>query len=129
MASPREYTIYVVVDDDAVRDSICALMESFGFGTCAFGSASALLRSDRLAGKSCLIVDEALPGVSGFELLDRLRSEGLQAPAIVITQRANAGAQAASDRVGALLLEKPYTGDKLIGCLVKAFARNRASPS
>jgi FixJ family two-component response regulator len=58
-----------------------------------------------------------------------LRSEGLHAPAIVMTQRANAGAQAASDRVGALLLEKPYTGDKLIGCLVKAFARNRASPS
>jgi|HubBroStandDraft_6_1064221.scaffolds.fasta_scaffold705711_2 two-component system response regulator FixJ len=129
MPSPREYTIYVVVDDDAVRDSICVLMESLGFGTCAFGSANALLRGDRMAVKSCLIVDDALPGVSGFELLDRLRSEGLQAPAIVITQRVSAGAQAASDRVGALLLQKPYTGDKLIGCLVKAFARDRDTPN
>jgi FixJ family two-component response regulator len=129
MASPREYTIYVVVDDDAVRDSICVLMESFGFGTCAFGSAGAFLRSDQLAAKSCLIVDDALPGTSGFELLGRLRSEGLQTPAIVITQRVSAGAQAASDRVGALLLQKPYTGDKLIGCLVKAFARDRDKPN
>jgi FixJ family two-component response regulator len=129
MASPREYIIYVVVDDDAVRDSICVLPESFGFSTCAFGSAGALLRSDQLAAKSCLIVDDALPGTSGFELLDRLRSGGLQAPAIVMTQRVNAGALATGDRVGALLLQKPYTGDKLIGCLVKAFARDRDTPN
>jgi hypothetical protein len=61
-------------------------------------------------------------------LLDGLRSEGLQAPAIIITQQVSAGTQAASDRVGALLLQKPYAGDKLIGCLVKAFARNRDRP-
>jgi FixJ family two-component response regulator len=128
MASPREYTIYVVVVDDAVRDSICVLMESFGFGTCAFGSASAFLRSDLLAAKSCLIVDDALPGMSAFELLGLLRSKGLQAPAVVMARRVSSGAQAAGDRLGALLLQKPYTGDKLIDCLVKAFARNRDRP-
>jgi len=128
MTSPREYTIFVIVDDDAVRDSICALMESFGLGTCAFGSASAFLCSDRPTAKSCLIVDDAFPDMSGFDLLDGLRSEGLQAPAIIITQQVSAGTQAAGDRVGALLLQKPYAGDKLIGCLVKAFARNRDRP-
>jgi len=128
MASPREYTIYAVVDDDAVRESICVLMEAFGFGTCAFGSASAFLRSDRLAAKSCLIVDDALPGMNAFELLGLLRSEGLQAPAVVTARRVSSGAQAAGDRLGALLLQKPYTGDKLIDCLVKAFARNRDRP-
>lgn len=129
MASPREYTIYVVVDDDAVRDSICVLVESFGFGTCAFGSANAFLRSDRLAAKCCLIVDDALPDMSRFELLDCLRSEGLQAPAVVMARRVGSGAQAASDWLGALLLQKPYTGDKLIDCLVKAFARDRDKPN
>ena len=103
-------------------------MKSYGFGTCAFGSASAFLHGDRPAAKSCLIVDDALPDMSGFEVLDRLRSEGLQIPAIVMIQRLSAGTRAAGDRVGALLLQKPYTGDKLIGCLVKAFARNRDRP-
>jgi hypothetical protein len=61
-------------------------------------------------------------------LLGLLRSEGLQAPAVVMARRVSSGAQAAGDRLGALLLQKPYTGDKVIDCLVKTFARNRDRP-
>ena len=45
-----------------------------------------------------------------------------------MSRRVGSGAQAASDRLGALLLQKPYTGDKLVDCLVKAFARKRDRP-
>jgi hypothetical protein len=49
--------------------------------------------------------------MSAFELLGLLRSEGLQALAVVMARRVSSGAQAAGDRLGALLLQKPYTGD------------------
>jgi DNA-binding NtrC family response regulator len=58
--------------------------------------------------------------MSGYELLDRLRSEGLRTSAIIMTQRMNARKQPASGRAGVIVLEKPYAPDKLIGCVSKA---------
>ena len=125
MASPTEFRIYVVVHDDAVRDSICALLQAVRFIVYPFASSNAFLRSDRPVAKSCLIIDDDLPDVSGFELVEQLRSEGMRIPAIVITQSPSATMQAASDRLDAILLEKPCLPDRLIGNLGKAIARMR----
>jgi two-component system, LuxR family, response regulator FixJ len=127
MASPTEFTIYVVVDDDAVRDSICVLLRVVRFRVCPFASSNAFLRSDRPVAKSCLIIDDDMPDVGGFELLERLRSEGMRIPAIVMTQSRSATMQAASERLDAILLEKASAPDKLIGTLGKAIARLRGN--
>ena len=126
MASPREFTIYVVVADDAVRDSLYVLLGSFGFATCPFSSAAAFRQDYRPVQKSCLVIDEDLAETSGFELLEELRSDGVRVPAILMTQRLNATIQAASEGIGAMLLEKPCTPDKLIGCLKKIFGRGKS---
>jgi|HubBroStandDraft_3_1064219.scaffolds.fasta_scaffold99287_1 FixJ family two-component response regulator len=121
MVHSRDFVIYVVVHDDAVRDSICVLLDSMRFPTCGFKSANAFLRSERRpTGDSCLIADEEMADMSGYELLDRLRSEGLRTSAIIMTQRMNARKQPASGRAGVIVLEKPYAPDKLIGCVSKA---------
>jgi two-component system CheB/CheR fusion protein len=126
MASPREFTIHVVVADDAVRDSLYVLLDSFGFATCPVGSIEEFREEYRPLQKSCLVIDEDLAGISGFELLEELRSEGVRTPAILMTQRLNDPTQAASDRIGAMLLEKPCTPDKLIGCLKKILGRGQS---
>jgi FixJ family two-component response regulator len=126
MASPREFTIYVVVADDAVRDSLYALLGSFGFATCPFGSATAFRQDYRPVQKSCLVIDEDVAEISGFELLKELRSDGVRAPAILMTQCVDATIQATSERIGAMLLQKPCTPDKLIGCLKKLLGRGHS---
>lgn len=122
MASPREFTIYVVVADAAVRDSLYVLLRSLGFATWV-GSVAEFREEYRPVQKSCLVIDEDLGGTSGFDLLEGLRSERVRTPAIVMTEQLGAGAQAAGERLGAMLMEKPYTPDKLIGCLVKSLGR------
>jgi len=125
MVHPRDFVIYVVVHDDAVRDSLCVLLYSMRFSTCGFKSADTFLRSERPTGNSCLIFDEEMADMSGSELLDRLHSEGLRIPAIIMTQGMNAGNQPTSGRADVIVLEKPYAPDKLIGCLAKALAPNQ----
>lgn len=118
MASPREFTIYVVVADSAVGDSLYVLLSSFGFVSWV-GSVAEFRAQCRPGQKSCLVIDEDLAGASGFDLLEELRSERVRTPAIVMTQHVDAGAQTAGKRLRAVLLEKPFIPDKLIGCLGK----------
>ena len=122
MVHPRDFVIHVVVHDDAVRDSICVLLDSMRFPTCGFKSANAFLRSERPTGKSCLIVDEEMADMSGSELLGRLHSEGLRTRAIIMTKQSNTERQPASGQADVIVLGKPYAPDKLIGCLAKALA-------
>lgn len=122
MASPREFTIYVVVADAAVRDSLYLLLRSLGFATWV-GSVAEFREEYRPVQKSCLVIDEDLGGTSGFDLLEGLRAERVQTPAVVMTEHLGASAQAAGERLGAMLMEKPYTPDKLIDCLVKSLGR------
>ena len=106
--------------DDAVKDSICVLLDSMRFPTCGFKSANAFLRSERPTGKSCLILDEEMADMSGSELLGRLHSEGLRTRAIIMTKQINTERQPASGQADVIVLGKPYAPDKLIGCLAKA---------
>ena len=118
MAHPSDFVIYVVVHDDAVRDSICVLLDSMLFPICCFNSANEFLRAERPIANSCLILDADMTDMSGSELLDRLRSEGLRTPAIMMTAKM----RPLSEWVDTIVLEKPYAPDKLIGCLAKALA-------
>lgn len=118
-------TAYVVDDDDAVRDSIRMLLECEGFTVCTYASGAAFLREARLDGNSCLVVDAHMPGMSGLELLDQLRRDGITTPAMVMTGALDARIRSAVDRVGALLLEKPFRAGELAGCIERAIAHER----
>ena len=69
-----EQIIYLVDDDEALRDSLVWLLESQGFKVEAFASAEAFLRAWRPEFNGCLLLDVRMPGMSGLELHERLRA-------------------------------------------------------
>jgi len=63
--------------------------------------------------------------MSGLELLDQLRRDGITTPAMFMTGALDARIRSAVDRVGALLLEKPFRAGELVGCIERALAHER----
>src|SRR6516225_2339902 len=85
-----EVPLISIVDDEALaRDGIGALVESLGYNAVTFTSAEHFLRSDVIAETTCQITDMQMPGLSGLELQEALRSQGYQTPVIVITAYPN----------------------------------------
>ena len=78
-------TVCVIDDDRAVRESMVALLESVGYRVETFASADDFLRHPGSENAGCLLCDLNMPGLSGVELLELLRSRGIAAPAIVLT--------------------------------------------
>lgn len=103
-------TVYVIDDDDSVRQSLRLLIESLDFNVHAMGSAHEFLaRFDPLA-PGCLILDVRLPGVTGLALLEHLRQTGSQVPAIIITGHGDVGTAVYAMHLGAYdFFEKPIS--------------------
>ena len=114
--------VFVVDDDNAVRDSMCALLESAGIEVHDYASANDFLRLVSLNSGGCLILDLQMPGMSGIEVLERLRAEGNQIPVIVMTGRGDPALKEKVMRSGALeLLDKPVDEALLMRALDRAF--------
>lgn len=121
-ARARERPLVAVVDDDqAVREALPDLLREFGCAACAFASAGELLASDELGRASCLILDIAMPGMTGLELQRELRVRGYRTPVIFITARADAAIRArAADEGAADVLLKPFSDTALLAALTAA---------
>src|ERR1700742_906582 len=83
------YRISIVDDDASIREALKSLMRSARFDVEAFASAEEFLASERLNHTACLILDVSLPGMSVFELQNRLNSERRGIPIIFITAQAD----------------------------------------
>jgi FixJ family two-component response regulator len=115
--------IYLVDDDDAVRDSLAFLLESHGFDVSAFASVAEFERAYAPDGKGCLILDHHLPGVSGLEYLASPEGAALRIPVIVITGGADPNVSARARSLGvAAFLEKPITEAPLLAAIENALA-------
>jgi FixJ family two-component response regulator len=79
------HKIVVVDDDPGMRQAMERLLSAAGFWAETFASAEDLLENGRAGSAACLILDVNLPGLSGFDLNQRLRQSGCQTPAIFIT--------------------------------------------
>lgn len=119
MAGPRR-AVYIVDDDEAVRDSIRLLLESSGFVARDFASADLLLKSET-AEMGCLLLDLHMPGISGLELLRLLRSRGMRRPVIVVSGRRDPVQDAEVWAAGAsALLSKPFDDQQLLDLVAQA---------
>ncbi len=113
-------SVYVVDDDDAVRDSLAALLEPEGFAVTLFPSADAFLeglgeRHLRGSGPACLLLDLHMPGKGGQELLEILIARESRIPVVVMTGNADAKSRSRALNTGAMaFLEKPVDADILI---------------
>jgi len=119
MKRPRR-PVYIVDDDEAVRDSIRLLLESSGFAARDFASAELFLRSN-IAEMGCLLLDLHMPGISGLELLRQLRSRGIRRPVIVVSGRRDPVQDAEVWAAGAsALLSKPFDDQQLLDLVAEA---------
>jgi molybdopterin-binding protein len=113
--------ISIVDDDELARDGIRELVESFGYTVAAFSSAEDFLASSQVEETACLITDLQMPGLSGLELQEALRSQGHRTPVILITAYPSENHQKRALNGGAVgFLSKPFDERSLIKCLTAA---------
>lgn len=113
--------VSVVDDDESVRESLPDLLKEFGFAVEAFSSASAFLASDCAARTRCLILDVAMPGMSGPDLQKELNRLGYAIPVIFITAHGDASERPRLLSHGAVeCLMKPFSEAQLLKALSAA---------
>jgi two-component system response regulator FixJ len=118
-------SVYVVDDDDAVRDSLDAYLTLKGMNVTAFGSAQELLDHDAAAA-SILILDVNMPSIDGFMLLEMLRERGHDEPAVLITGLGDPEVRARADRAGAAaFFDKPIDPPVLFSALTRLLSEVR----
>ena len=106
--------VHVVDDDAAVRESLGALLESYGYIVRTYPGGEAFLTAHPGGYSGCLVADLHMPGMSGIELVDALRRAGRGGPAIVVTGRGDPGLRELASRAGAFaLLDKPVDAERL----------------
>lgn len=105
--------IFVIEDDEGVRQSTQALLEASGYSVRTFASAEELLAAGTVGEAGCLVLDHHLSGMTGIELIETLRAQGLKMPAIMVTSNGTKlGVRAAHAGVTAVL-RKPLAADGL----------------
>ena len=120
--------ISIIDDDESVREGTMDLFESMGFITVAFPCAADFLSSDHLHDTSCLVADVQMPGMTGFELYDRLLGSGNIIPTILITAYPDDGDRARALQAGVMCyLAKPFNDNDLLACIRLALERREAT--
>jgi len=127
-APQSEQIIYLVDDDEALRDSLVWLLESQGFKVEAFASAEAFLRVWRPEFNGCLLLDVRMPGMSGLELHERLRAHYCTLPVIFITGHGDVPMAVAALKKGAIdFIEKPFNDAELLRIVNQCLANEQES--
>jgi len=122
----RKVQVYVVEDDEAVRGSICWLMESADHPALGLASAPELLDRLPLEGPACIVTDVRMPSISGVELLALLSERGCQLPVVVITAHGDIRMAVEVMKLGAVdFVEKPFDEKALLEAVGRALAESR----
>jgi two-component system response regulator FixJ len=121
LAHTSQPTIYVVDDNDAVRDSLKILLESYDLDVRDFGSVSDFMDALKQTEAACLVLDLHLPVMGGFDVMNTLAQRGSHLPVIVITGRGDAQTKARALEAGAVaFLEKPVDDHSLMTAIQTA---------
>jgi FixJ family two-component response regulator len=112
--------IAVVDDDESVRESLPALLNEFGFGSSTFATAEEFLESGVANKAQCLLLDIAMPGMSGPELHRELLKRGYSLPTIYISAHAEFASEPDLREGVVDCLTKPFSETALLGALKRA---------
>jgi two-component system, LuxR family, response regulator FixJ len=123
----RPPTVYLVDDDDAVRDSLTILLESHGMDVRAYESCVEFLAGYMAEPNSCLVLDQHLPTMSGLDLLESREPARLRLPVVMISGRVDPAIRARALAAGALaVLDKPFEDKVLLAAIAHALAHRTA---
>lgn len=110
--------ICIVDDDEGVADSLRVLLEAFGFGVQSYGSGADFLADDRVSRAGCLVIDQQMPGMSGLDVVNHLRREGVRLPVILISGRVNRSTRERAARLGVTkFVDKPFAANGLVNLI------------
>lgn len=116
-------TVFLIDDDQAVRDAIRLLLETSGFTVQAFASATDFLNTAVIGQPGCLVLDVRMPGLSGLDLQKRLRTLDYRIPVIFITGHGDVPMAIRAMKAGAFdFIEKPFQGQTLLARIAEALA-------
>jgi|ERR1700730_13602104 len=117
----EQATVFVVDDDESVRQSLESLIRSVGLRVVAFASAQEFLASPREDVTSCLVLDLRLPGQSGLDLQKRLAELNIQIPIVFITGHGDIPTSVRAMKAGAFeFLTKPFRDQDLLDAIHQA---------
>ena len=125
---PDKGKVYVIDDDEAMRDSLQFLLESAGFTVRLFETAVNFLEALPGLEFGCVVSDVRMPGVDGIELLKRMKSSHNHFPVVIMTGHGDVPLAVEAMKLGAVdFLEKPFEDDRLIGMI--EIAIRQAAPA
>jgi two-component system response regulator FixJ len=116
-------TVFVVDDDEAVRDSLRILLEVEGYLTEVFESGLAFLETYDASRQGCLVADVRMPDMTGLDLQEILNQRRAGLPVIIITGHADVPMAVRAMKAGALdFIEKPFSDTLILGSIRRALA-------
>jgi two-component system response regulator FixJ len=117
--------IYVIDDDEAVRQSLEFLLRTAGMSARGFESAKAFMDAMPEISSGCVITDVRMPGMSGTDLLRHIRQTNPDLPVIVITGHGEISLAVEAMKIGAVdFLEKPFNDEHLLNAVSAALTRD-----
>jgi FixJ family two-component response regulator len=123
MKDLRKGTVVVVDDEESVRLSLTALLESVGLTVRSFARPADVLQAP-LARPGCVVLDIRMPGMSGLEVFERLRERFPDVPIVFITGHGEVSTAVRAMKAGALdFLEKPFSHQELLDLVQEALDR------
>ncbi len=123
---PKKGTVYIVDDDEAVRDSLQWLLEGKAYKVRCFDSAESFLSGFDPSEVACMIVDIRMNGMSGLELQDRMIERNSLLPLVFITGHGDVPMAVSGMKKGALdFIEKPFKEDELVALVERMLDKAR----
>lgn len=121
-------TVFIVDDDEAVRDSLQLLLRSVGLPSEAYASAQLFLDTFDVDRAGCLVLDVRMPGMNGLELAQRLRERAGILPVIFITGHGDVPMAVTAMRLGAMdFIQKPFRDQDLLDRINEALKQDAAN--
>ena len=116
--------VYVIDDDDALRDSLAFLLSTAGFEAKTYESAASFLKSLPPEQSGCVVTDVRMAGLTGIELLRELKSVAPALPVIVMTGHGDVPLAVEAMKLGAFdFIEKPFDDETMLSSIRRALGR------
>lgn len=121
----KQPAVFIVDDDESVRDAVRCMLEAVGFRVETYDSASDFLKRYDRSHQGCLLLDLQMPGMNGIELQRQLSEDGIRLPVIMLTAHGSVPIAVHAVRMGAFdFIEKPFDDETLIRRIQDAISQH-----